>query len=211
MQPSKLKALSDKLSASTTTPRLSLLRGGTEQLLAGVLALELGRLGGLQGVVVPIEGAYLAPLSSRREAVRGGVFMLALRLVQGKLSGQFGFASALPELDLDLSKGVPAGEIGRQLRVLSEIWSLAVGGEGPGCVFAREWLNWLNWPALVAEDGGPDEVRRALKAWQIVEASEFPLLLLSAKFLEGVSAAKKKAQLSVVRLDPNQSSKMLLG
>ncbi|HEU4403958.1 MAG TPA: hypothetical protein VFS43_01490 [Polyangiaceae bacterium] len=172
-RPSKLRALGDRLS-STTTPRISLRRSGTMQLLAGVLAIELARLAGKEGILVPIEAEALAALDEE-DSPRAEVVMLSVWEADGGLSARVGIA-------VD-DEGAHRANVGREAggaaraAALSELWRLAAAGEGAAGGAARELLNWIVWPAMVAEDGGPRVVQRALTAWSLRPTTEPPLFL----------------------------------
>ncbi|KYF48530.1 hypothetical protein BE04_37720 [Sorangium cellulosum] len=209
-RPNILRSLSAKLSERTSTALLSLRRPSASQFLAGVLSLELVRQVGTGALVVPIAPEHLAVLAGEPVAPEQ-LFMAAVWLVEGALAVRIGFATADPEADLDLSRPTPGGRVGKLAAALAEVWRLAARGAGVEGSTAREFLNWMIWPALAAEDGGPSGVQDAMRAWRLREEAPGPIFLVpSQTAASAVPLRGKRASFSVLTLDPAALTKLLL-
>lgn len=210
-RPNILRSLSAKLSDATSAALLSLRRSSSLQLLAGVLSLELGRQAGAEALIVPIDPAHIAALSSEPAAPSEQLFMAAVWLVEETLAMRIGFATADSSADLDLTRPTPGGRVGKLVAALTEVWRLAGRGTGVEGAAAREFLNWMIWPALAAEEGGPLAVQNAMRAWRLREAAPGAIFLVPPQVMAAAGAPRgKKATMSVLTLEPALLNKLLL-
>jgi hypothetical protein len=209
-RPNALRGLGAKLSNSTAAALLSLGRRSELQLLAGVLSLEIVRHAEANALVVAVDSAQVALLTGGApDDHEEHVVMLAVWPKDGKLAAAIGFATADARADVDLSGAVPKGKVGEVAGALRDVWELAAAGAGLEGMAAREFLSWLIWPVLAAEDGGPPGVQEALRAWQLRAEAPGLLMVLPPPLATKVPRGKK-TKFSVLSLEPALFNKLLL-
>lgn len=210
-RPNVLRSLGAKLSDATSAALLSLRRPGTLQLLAGVLSLELARQADAQALIVPVDPEHLAALAGEPVAQSEQLFMLAVWPAGEKLAVRIGFATADPNVPLDLSRPTPGARVGKLAAALAEVWQMAARGSGDDGAAAREFLNWIIWPALAAEDGGPPGVQEAMRSWRLCEEATGGVFLIPPQSTALTGALRgKRAKVSVLTLEPALLNKLLL-